>query len=656
MATSLLRHPVIASALIYLSATFLTLMLWDLFLWRFPFTLYFLGVLLIAHIDGFVMSLMLNVASVLTTAWLLHSEQGIARKELTLIFCVAALAAHVVARRSDERRRLETINLSLAREREALETERRRLAEERARLEYAVQQMPIGVMIVERQSHRLLFVNQTAERILGHSVELDDNPLEYFEHYGFSPDGLPFPPEGHPLARALLRGETVMDEDFRYVTGGGAEIILSASAAPIQDGDEAIAAALLVFTNVTERRQLETRLAQSQRLEALGRLSGGVAHDFNNILTAIIGYADLLQHEPERAEYSQQIVRSAQRASDLTRQLLAFGRRQVLRPAAVDVNEVVTDVLPMLRRVVGAHIEIVPDLHDGGTTVRVDPGQLEQVIANLVTNAADAMPKGGRVFIRTGTIDRDGDAAAPLCLPAERCVMLAISDTGVGMDRETQARIFEPFFTTKQLGRGSGLGLATTYGIVEQSGGRILVDSEPGKGSTLTVYLPATDESAVPVSSVTDTEPLLEATETILLVEDEDDVRALADTVLRQAGYVVWACSGPADALRRLVSEQKPADLLLTDVVLAEGSGASLAGSLREKWPEMRILFMSGYSESMVSQHGVSRDGDAFLSKPFTPAGLRQAVRRALERDSTATDETNGSAPTTTTVGAVPPH
>jgi signal transduction histidine kinase/CheY-like chemotaxis protein len=387
-------------------------------------------------------------------------------------------------------------------------------------------------------------------------------------------------------------------------------------------------------------RSSEEQLRQAQKMEAVGRLAGGVAHDFNNLLTAIIGWAELvhgaLPPGSELVSQVQEIVRAGERASDLTRQLLAFSRQQLLRPEVLDLNAVVENMGGLLRRVIGEDINLAivtaPDLG----WVRVDRGQLEQVILNLAVNARDAMPRGGRLVIETTRVDLDvvdAQAWGSRTLSAVQegsGVVLAVSDTGTGMDEETRARIFEPFFTTKDLGKGTGLGLSTVYGIVQQSGGGIWVYSEPGLGTTFKIYLPRVQAEGVPQRRVEAPAPT-GGTETILVVEDEPGVRALVCTVLQQAGYQVLEAADPEAAQRLAGAYAERIDLLLTDFVLPTMNGLEIARILAGNRPEMRCLYMSGYTDDVMMHHGVSTAELVFLQKPFTPAALLTAVRAALD-------------------------
>ena len=403
--------------------------------------------------------------------------------------------------------------------------------------------------------------------------------------------------------------------------------------------DPSVGAIVNNYRDVTDRRNLEEQVILSQKMEAIGRLAGGVAHDFNNILTAIGGYTDLLladlaPEDPRRRDV-EEIHLAADRAAGLTQQLLAFSRRQVLQPKVVDLNALVTDIEKMLRRLIGEDILFATVLHPRLGNVRADPGQIEQVIVNLAVNARDAMPDGGRLTIETRNVELDESYATehPTVKPG-RYVLLAVTDTGVGMDEETKARIFEPFFTTKVRGKGTGLGLATVYGIVRQTGGHIWAYSEPGKGTAMRVYLPQVDAPADPVRrSTVDPPESLRGSETILLVEDEAPVRAVTRQLLERNGYTVLeAPDGPA-ALALLDGGTRGAavDLLLTDVIMPGMSGRELADQLVARQPRLRVLFMSGYTDDAVVRHGMLEPGLAYLEKPFRPPALLRKVREVLD-------------------------
>src|SRR3954470_179266 len=406
----------------------------------------------------------------------------------------------------------------------------------------------------------------------------------------------------------------------------------------------------LVGTNqhVTDRRRAEEalrrseeRLHLSQRLEAVGQLAGGVAHDFNNLLTAITSYTQLLLEDfapnDGRRDDLLEIKKAADRATSLTRQLLAFSRRQVLDARVIDLNAVVTDLEKMLRRLIGAHIALVTDCSRPALPrVRADVGQLEQVIVNLAVNARDAMPDGGTLTIRSG----EAELTEADCLDHSdfdvrpgRYVVIAVSDTGIGMDPATKARMFEPFSTTKGPGKGTGPGLRPVYGIVKQSGGYIAVTSEPGKGTTFRIYLPAVEAAAASMSAATGggSDAMPNGSGTILLVEDETPVRALARRVLEQAGYAVLEAADGIEGVRVAEGFEGEIDLLLTDVVMPNLGGRGLVERLRTTRPRMAVLFISGYPDGEVERAGLTSGRAAYLEKPFSPRMLRETVRQALE-------------------------
>jgi PAS domain S-box-containing protein len=393
----------------------------------------------------------------------------------------------------------------------------------------------------------------------------------------------------------------------------------------------------MIAEDITERRMLEEQLLHSQKMEAVGRLAGGVAHDFNNLLTVIKGYSELMLNEvtekdPMRVEV-EEIRRAAERAASLTRQLLAFSRRQVLEPKVLDLNTIIRNMQRLLQRLLSEDVQLQVSLPPDLGHVKADPGQIEQVIMNLAVNARDAMPQGGKLTIETGNhVIDETYAREHAVVHAGRYAMMAVTDTGIGMDQQTVSHIFEPFFTTKETGKGTGLGLSTVYGIVKQSGGYIWVYSEPGRGTTFKVYLPVVetgkpdDMGMRPVLA-----PTYRGTETILLVEDEDGVRALVREVLQRHGYHVIETRNGGEALLACEQHSGNIHLLLSDVVLAQVTGTELARRLTPLRPEMKVLFISGYTEEAIIHQGMLEEGTAFLQKPFTPNVLARKVREVLD-------------------------
>ncbi len=418
------------------------------------------------------------------------------------------------------------------------------------------------------------------------------------------------------------------------VNKDGSRLYTNVWTSPLKASDGSVRGVLAVVADVSEHKQLESQLRQSQKMEAIGRLAGGVAHDFNNLLTVITGYSDLIlaslkPANPLRRDV-EEIHKAGERAARLTNQLLAFSRRQVIQPRTLDLNLVIGDMQQMLRRTIGENCELSALLEPSGVWVNADPGQIEQVIVNLVLNARDAMPRGGRITIETANVELDDEyGRTHLGVRPGSYVMLAVSDQGQGMDEQTRSRIFEPFFTTKQT--GTGLGLATVYGILKQNGGDIWVYSEPGFGSTFKIYLPRVAGSQEQPQRALHARAAPARTGTILLVEDEAGVRKLIGEMLARRGYQVLTAETGVEALKLGKAHPGAIDLLLTDVVMPQMGGRDLADQLLELRPRMKVLFMSGYTDTAIVNHGVLDPGTAFLQKPFTAELLDRKVREVLD-------------------------
>lgn len=471
--------------------------------------------------------------------------------------------------------------------------------------------------------------NKAGEQITGYSRE---ETLKLNVAQTVAPEYLE---KAKEMIRRKLAGESVTAYELELIAKNGTHISVEVNTRLVFHNGVAIGVQGIA-RDVTERKLLEEQLRQSQKLEAIGQLAGGVAHDFNNLLTVIGGYTDLsLSRLPAGDPLCRNLIevnKASDRAASLTRQLLAFSRKQVLQPRVFGLNTIVADLEKMLRRMIGEHIEFRTNLRPRIGNVKADPGQIEQVIMNLVVNARDAMPSGGKLTIETYNVELDETYALHhISAKAGSYILLAVSDTGTGIDEQTKKHIFEPFFTTKESGKGTGLGLSTVYGIVKQSGGNIWVYSEPGIGTTFKIYLPRVGEPAEKYKQAATAVHLPKATETILLVEDSDMVRKLAKEVLEGGGYHVLDAANGREALLVCEQSRETFHLLLTDVVMPEMSGQELVSRLGSLYPQMRVLYMSGYTEDAIAHHGVLNEGINFIEKPFTPDSLALKVREVLE-------------------------
>jgi PAS domain S-box-containing protein len=476
---------------------------------------------------------------------------------------------------------------------------------------------------------KVTFANGRMARLLGHPVEeMMGRSLLDFVH-----------PEDRAAAAARLRHTRQGYEeqgDLRFRTRDGKTLWALVATVPLPDDARGQAGTLAMVTDVTARRELEARYLQAQKMEAVGRLAGGIAHDFNNLLTIISGCGELLARGllpgSDAADLVREIREAGDRAAVLTRQLLTFSRKQPLVVEVLDLNEVVGRVQRMLRRILGEDIEQVVTQESALGRVNADPGQIEQVIVNLAVNARDAMPDGGTFMLRTANAQLDEDYAR--LRPGVRpgwYVLLAVSDTGCGMDEQTRLHLFEPFFTTKAPEKGTGLGLATVYGIVQQSGGHIDLHSEPGRGTTFNIYLPRSKASLSPEERALGQSMARGGAETVLVVEDEEAVRSVMRRALEGAGYTVLEARGGAEAVRLAEQYAGPIHLVLTDVVMPGLNGRQVAERVTALRPGTRVLFVSGYTDDAVARHGVQGEGLAFLQKPFMPDALARKVREVLD-------------------------
>jgi len=519
----------------------------------------------------------------------------------------------------------------------------RKRAEATLRLrESAIDAVSQGILITEPDGdHRIVYASPGFARMTGYaSADVIGKNCRFLQSRATDRAAL-------ATLREAIEEERACTVELLNFRQDGTAFWNNVAVSPIREADGRLTGFVGVQSDVTQRRRLEAQFLQAQKMEAVGRLAGGVAHDFNNVLCVILSYADLVSEDlkpedPLRADVGA-ITVAAKRAAELTRQLLTFSRQQVVDTRVLNLNAVLDEMEPMLNRLLGADIELTILSGLAPWSVRADAGQIEQVVMNLAVNARDAMPLGGQLTVETSNVEFDAEyARVHHEVEPGAYVLLAVSDTGVGMSGAVMARVFEPFFTTKEQGKGTGLGLATVFGIVKQSGGHVFVYSEPGHGTTFKIYLPRASGNLDTAPLPTSTIPEQHGVGTVLLVEDEDQVRVLARTILRRKGYTVLDAQNGGEAM--LVCEQHAGniDLLLTDVVLPRMSGRQLAERLAVVRPSMKVLYMSGYTDDAILQHGLINSGVAFLQKPFTPTSLARKVHEVLQKSRA---ESNAAAP-----------
>lgn len=569
-------------------------------------------------------SILAGVVVLLCFVFVERSLRRRVQAEATLLAMQKELE-HRVAQRTSE---LSTLTRSLQAEiadRNAIEE---RLRENEHRYRMLFEDSPVPMVVFDVKTFQYLAVNAAAEQLYGYSRE---------EFLTLTLGDVRAPEQLPGLFEFLkkIESEDAYRGTFTCRRKDGQVLTIESSGRKIQFGDRP--ARLALITDITEQKHLEAQLQQAQKMEAVGRLAGGIAHDFNNLLTVILGYSDALlrkmeHNHPLRSKLAE-IQGAGQRAANLTNQLLAFSRKQVLQVQTLELNTVVSNMGRMLRRLLGEDIQISLHLDAALGQIQADPTQLEQVLLNLAVNARDAMPHGGKLVIETYNAELTNKSALLHGIPWGHYAVLVVSDTGCGMDEATKAHVFEPFFTTKEVGKGTGLGLSMVLGVVQQSGGTVTVYSEPGVGTTFKIYLPVAESPAAPLEREEELPMVYAAQGTIiLLVEDEDRVRSLAREVLEDAGYMVVEATNGRTALEAAEGLLEAPAVVMTDVIMPEISGPQLATQLSKKWPDMPILYTSGYTDhALLARSSLQRDSH-FLQKPYTPGTLLKQIASVLER------------------------
>jgi two-component system, cell cycle sensor histidine kinase and response regulator CckA len=515
----------------------------------------------------------------------------------------------------------------------------RALEESEARLQAILQQLPSGVIIAEAPSGRLLQASRQVEVIWRQPTVFASDIEGYRAYQGFHPDGRPYAPDEWPLARAMITGEPVHGEEIQILRGDGTTGWISTNAAPLRDASGAVVGGVVAFSDITAHRETEERLRQSAKMEAIGRLAGGLAHDFNNQLNALSGFAHFVARDPGLGAQARQdlvqVQQAAERMAGLTRQLLAFSRQQILAPEAIELNAAVADAHPLLQRLIGRHIDMRIDTSPTPIWIRADRSQLLQVLMNLAINARDAMPDGGLLHIRSGVRRLHGPLAhrpAGVMVPPGLYAELVVEDSGTGIAPEVMPNIFEPFFTTKDVGKGTGLGLATVHGIVAQSRGAVWADSPPSGGAAFHVLLPLAAEPAT-AGPRPGTRPAAPTSGScVLLVDDEEIVRQIVARTLSEAGFEVIQARHGREALDQLARTQGNVDVVVSDMVMPVMGGRELAAQLASLYPQLPTVWISGYPRESLAAGESAPDGSLFLQKPVAPELLLDSVRRVVAR------------------------